>query len=528
MCGLGLGPVAAPVFSPGRTKVRRAFAVVLAAATLLAPATAFAAGFTDFGQDIKPREKFEIGLHGYLRGRAEALRNLDLDRGLLPSGQPIFPTPLGDPTAQWLTSADMRLRTDLAIYAPGGGVAVKVRLDTLDNVGLGSMPDGIPYASGTQRPSGSIFSLRRAYGEALLPFGYLAVGRMGNHWGLGMLANGGDCIDCDSGDSVDRAAFVTPLAGHIFAFAFDFSATLAMKERANNRVISVAPLSNVRSLSLAMMNYRGDDARERRRKADKTTFEYGALLSYRWQDGDVPASYLPEPGTGPVTIDNGQVMGRGAKFFVADAFARLTHPEFTLAAELAYANGKIDQASLVPGVLLRDPIKASQLGLAVESEIGTTVSPFGIGVDGGYASGDTGATLGQLPQPPQGGRVDSFRFHPDYRVDRILFREIIGQVTGAFYVRPHARARIFKMPTGELRFELSGLAAFASADQWSPSGDRALGVEVDPTLVYKSRDGFYAAIDYAALFPLSGMDNPQANLKAQPAQSIRARVAFIF
>ncbi len=78
--------------------------------------------------------------HGYLRGRAEALRNLDLDRGLLPSGQPIFPTPLGDPTAQWLTSADMRLRTDLAIYAPGGGVAVKVRLDTLDNVGLGSMP----------------------------------------------------------------------------------------------------------------------------------------------------------------------------------------------------------------------------------------------------------------------------------------------------------------------------------------------------------------------------------------------------
>ena len=117
---------------------------------------------------------------------------------------------------------------------------------------------------------------------------------------------------------------------------------------------------------------------------------------------------------------------------------------------------------------------------------------------------------------------------PDYRIDQILFREIIGTITGAIYVRPHTRARIFKIPTGELRLELAGIASFAATDDWSPSGDRALGVEVDPTLVYKSRDGFYAAIDYAALFPLSGMDNPEANLKAQPAQSIRARVAFIF
>ena len=31
--------------------------------------------------------------------------------------------------------------------------------------------------------------------------GYLAGGRMGHHWGLGMLGNGGDCPDCDSGDS---------------------------------------------------------------------------------------------------------------------------------------------------------------------------------------------------------------------------------------------------------------------------------------------------------------------------------------
>ena len=41
-----------------------------------------------------------------------------------------------------------------------------------------------------------------------------------------MYANGGDCLDCASGDSVDRIAFLTPLFGHVFAFAFDYSATL--------------------------------------------------------------------------------------------------------------------------------------------------------------------------------------------------------------------------------------------------------------------------------------------------------------
>lgn len=500
----------------------------LAGAVLLCSNEARATGFSDIGQDFRPREKIAFELHGYLRGRSEALYNLDLDRGLLPSGQPLYPVPLGEPKSQWLFAADMRLRTDLAVYAPGGGVAVKVRLDTLDNVALGSKPEGVPYASLTQRATGAVLSLRRAYGEAVLPFGVLAVGRMGNHWGLGMFANGGDCLDCDGGDSVDRVAFMTPLVGHVFAFAYDFSATLAVQPRANNRWISVAPFSGVRSVSLAVLSFRGDDAKERRRKAGKSTFEYGALFSHRWQDGDVPADYLPIPGTGPVTIDSAQVMGRGAKYFVADGYATLTHPEFRAGAEIAVVGGQVDQPSLVPGVLLRDPIKSTQVGVAIESEIGTTESPFGIGLDGGYATGDTGALLGATQLPPPGNHLDAFRFAPDYRVDRILFRELLGQVSGAFYVRPHGRVRLFKFASGELRAEAALVASFASAEKWTPTGDRGLGVEIDPGLVYKSRDGFFVALDHATLLPLSGLDNSALGLKAQPAQSVRARVAFLF
>ena len=498
-------------------------------ALMLVPAIAGATGFTDIGQD-HPRgdDHLEFKLAGYLRARAEALDNLDLDRGLLPNGLPLFPVPLDDPKGQWLTHADMRLRTDMSVYAPGGGVAVKVRLDTLDNEALGSMPEGLPYASLTQRPQGALFSLRRAYGEALLPIGLLAVGRMGDDWGLGMYANGGDCLDCDAGDSVDRIAFLTPLFGHVFAFAFDYSATLALDPRADNRTIAIAPTSNVRSITLAGLRFKSDLSRNRRQKAGKTTVEYGLLGSYRWQDGDVPAAYLPTPTNGPVALTPAQVMGRGAKYYIVDGYAHITHPEFFVAAELAYAGGRVDQASLIPGVLLRQPVTSSQIGAAFESEIGTPTSPFGVGVDGGYASGDTGAILGNVAQPPPNNEVNSFRFDPDYHVDRILFREIIGTITGAAYVRPHARARIFKNPAGELRFDVAGIASFATAQGGSPSGDAPLGIEVDPSLVYRSRDGFFAALEYAALFPLSGMDNLAAGLRAQPAQSFRVRLAFLF
>ena len=39
---------------------------------------------------------------------------------------------------------------------------------------------------------------------------------------------------------------------------------------------------------------------------------------------------------------------------------------------------------------------------------------------------------------PRDRTVDNFRFHPDYHIDQILFREIIGTITDAIYIRPHA------------------------------------------------------------------------------------------
>ncbi len=518
---------------------------MIALLILLAAAPAHATGFTDVGQDLEAHPDTAASVHGALRLRAELLDNLDLDRGPTPSGDPLFPVPLHDPNGQLLFGADLRLRTDLAFYAPGGSVAVKARIDVLDDLVLGSTPDTVPSATTSQRaPDAAAFRVERAYGEALTPVGLFAAGRMGAHWGLGILANGGDCADCDRGDAADRVAFVTPVAGHIWAAAFDWSATGPVGRRADGiRGVDLEPTDDVRTVTFAVLRWRDDRARARRARAGKTTFEYGAYVSHRWQTNDIPAAYLPAtdpPGLGP-----SQVVARHLTATAVDVWMRVTAPTLRVELEAAFLGGRIGDTSLVPGVRLRDAITTTQYGGAIESEWTPAGPVLGLGLDAGFASGDDAPGFGAFPgandPPPTAGdldgpqaavphdtTVDNFRFHSDYRVDRILFREIVGTVTDAIYVRPHARYTVARFGAGRLDASLAAIASWAVEPTSTPGNARALGVEIDPTLAYTSDDGFALALEHAVLFPLAGLDDPTGTLSARPAQVLRLRAAFVF
>ena len=516
---------------------------LLLAILVFATSTAQATGFTDIGQDIEAEVDTTVEYSGYLRLRTNLYHNLDLDRGPTPSGQPLFPVPLSDPTGQLLTHADMRFRNDLAFIAPSASMALKLRLDLLDNLQLGSLPDNAPQATTSQRSPEQAVVVRRAYGEVLTPFGLFAAGRMGNHWGLGMMANGGDCSDCDSGDAADRVAFLTPLLGHIWAAAFDFSATGGAAERRSGQLVDLDPTDNVRTVTFAVLSFRSDLARERRRRAGKVTFEYGATVSHRWQNNDVPATYLPLGA--PVELAPSQVMGRGLTATAVDGWFRLTAQSIRLELEVAAMTGTIEQASLVPGALLPHPVTSTQYGVALESEFGDPDGPFAFGFDAGAASGDSAFGFGAFvrpndaapragdlegPQalPPYDYTVDNFRFHPDYHIDRILFREIVGTVTDAVYVRPHMKWTAHRFATGQLALSLVGIASWAMQPNSAPGGQAPLGVEIDPTVAYVNNNGFNLALEYGVLFPLSGMDNTQLEMEAQTDQIFRARIGFVY
>lgn len=537
-------PSPRPSPADGRGGFVAALVVVTVAWCWTSPA--LATGFTDIGHDIRLHDddEFSLEIDGYLRLRGEILHNLDLDRGVSPSGEVLFPVPIDDPQAQTLYETDMRVRTDLALYAPGGSVAIKLRLDTLDNLAFGSTPDGAPSAATTQRALENAIHVRRAYGEVLTPFGVLAAGRMGNTWGLGMLANGGDCGDCDSGDAQDRIAFISPLVGHLFALSFDLTSSgPQIPRRSGFRPVDITPVDDVRTVTFAVMNWLGEEPRLRRHRAGRTTFEYGAYVSHRWQDGDIPATYVPTAT--PITLTPQQVMPRGFMATAVDVWVRLQGPEFRIELEAAYLHGSVDQPSLVPGALLRDGVSSNQFGAVLETDFLDPNGPFTFGLDAGIASGDSAPGFGAYPQVgqaygqpgdvdapqaniPYDNSIDNFRFHPDYRIDRILFREIIGTVTDAFYFRPHVRYRAFDEAFGRLELSLFAVTSFAMEVASTPGGDRPLGLELDPSLYYQSREGFAVAVDYAFLVPFSGLDNPAMGLRAQPAQLARLRLMYAF
>ncbi|MBA2539119.1 MAG: hypothetical protein H0V17_05740, partial [Deltaproteobacteria bacterium] len=85
---------------------------------------------------------------------------------------------------------------------------------------------------------------------------------------------------------------------------------------------------------------------------------------------------------------------------------------------------------------------------------------------------------------------------------------------------------ILTVGPGRLELGATLIASWAAKPSSTPSGERALGIELDPELRYASKDGFALTLVYGVLFPGAAFDN--TNLEARPAQVFRARVAFVF
>lgn len=253
----------------------------------------------------------------------------------------------------------------------------------------------------------------------------------------------------------------------------------------------------------------------------------------------MPAAYLQVAA--PPSIGATDLMARDFSATSAGAWVRVQLPRGRIEAEGVYAHARVGQPSLVPGVELTHAATSNQAGLAVETEL--RLGALTVGVDGGFASGDDAPGFGAFPapgaaaaqpgdldgpqaDPPGDTTVDNFRFHPDYHVDRILFREIIGTVTDATYLRPHAGARLMRLGHGALDASCALIASWAIEPASTPGNARRLGVELDPGLSFVTRDGLRAALEYALFLPGPAFDG--ADRAAAVAQALRVRLAYVF
>jgi len=498
-----------------------------------------------------------IELHGYLRGRAGLFHNHDLDRGPTPTmGAPIFPVPPSG--GQVMGSLDTRLRLDLGIHV-GDVVAVHARIDALDNVVLGSTPEGFPRtrwtpmawaSTGQEAPSDGTnafadsLRLKRAYGEVFTPIGVLAIGRMGlPSWGLGMVAAGSDGLDDDFDDDVDRIGFVTSFRDHFVGISFDLNAIgpttgNGAGGETRGRDIDLELKDNVFTLSAALGKRTADDALRRRMEWGRTSFDYGLYVTYRWQQAEFPAFYLEGLSGEDEAWTTGDAVERDLDAVALDLWLRLQTRRIRLELEVAYLRSRIGDASMLAGVTM-PPITSNQFGAVFQADVAAVIDKVDVQVEVGLASGDDAPGLGVAPPLDQYSTqegdldgpqfhvdddltIDNFRFHPNHVVDVVFWRQIVGTVTDAVYTR----AEVALHPSPYFTVAVAGIPSWAVKPTSTPSGESFYGFEVDLHARWRPVPGFEVWGDLGVFLPGAALDNARAGLGAKPALGAHLMVVF--
>jgi uncharacterized protein (TIGR04551 family) len=113
--------------------------------------------------------------------------------------------------------------------------------------------------------------------------------------------------------------------------------------------------------------------------------------------------------------------------------------------------------------------------------------------------------------------ISTFRFHPSYGLDLILYRNLLSRVQGTYYFRPSVKYDFLRDPNGQkIGGGIAAVWSRASEFMQAPGHDRDLGVEVNGQIYFQSKDGslndqagrmggFFAKLEYAVLFPMAGL-----------------------
>ncbi|HYH97358.1 TIGR04551 family protein [Hyalangium sp.] len=522
---------------------------------------------SDWQQEwTEEKRKLEIfTLDGYFRVRPNLFYKFDLgkDRDLA-----LFPS--RSETENTQAGANMRVRLE-PTFNVSEEVRLKLQLDLLDNFLLGSTPDLTldsgrnQFAIFSESQDGSAvdalrdtLSVKRAYGEVSTPVGILRFGRMGSHWGLGMLRNDGNCLDCDFGDNVDRVQFVTePFSGFYVTPMIDFNAEgTTSQERtgdAQREAFDVSNADDSHSYVLAIARRDTDQQVKDKLENNQGVLNYGLHFTYRTQRWEA----FPRQDD-PNTIDTDEssvadFVPRDATLYVPDLWLRYEERLFRVEVELAAIYGSINNRALnvndVNNPAQNQSLRVLQFGGVAQGEYKLLNGDLHLGLELGFASGDKAAGFGQYQRGrvvnPDGEQVDgpqyscgvggcadnairNFRFNRAYRVDLILWREIIGGLTDAAYIKPSMK---YSLADG---FDLYGGVIYSQAlyaESTPSTTSRSLGVEVDVGARYETEDGFVAGLNWGIFFPMGGLQEPEGSLfrrEFETAQAIRGTLAIRF
>ena len=444
-------------------------------------------------------------------------------------------------------------------------------------IGFLSTTQGPPTA-GVNSLQNSV-NVQRVWGEYMTPVGQLRFGRMPGHWGLGMLENSGDGIDSDYQTTLDRIMFITGIKSIdlYFGGAWDYVSTGPTNANAysiyGGQPYDVCNLCNVNEWAAFVAHRRNPELQKLDLSRGELVVNGGLYAKFRSQNIDVATSGNESTsGAAPQTpqsLDTGSNGNNGLELRQAwaltpDLWVQALWRKLRFEAEGAMVYGQT--ASLVTGANVNNTADIRQWGVVTQTEYRAVEDKLDLQFGFGWSSGDPWAysSANGVPQgalnPGLGrgstsplqeyngiGPISTFRFHPDYRVDLLFFRNILSRVEGAYYFRPSVDYDFLRHPNGE-KFGGGAAVIWSRASEFiqTPGHHRDLGVELDLQLYYQSKDGslnddpgkvggFYTMLQYGVFFPLAGLNYlPAATLTAgtdlglSTAQTVRLFLGVVF
>ncbi len=555
-----------------------------------ATAAATQAGWED--ASITSRTKLQLFVaHGYLRVRPELFNFFDLNQPAF-NGYYLFPIPDGggvnNPGGHTITGVNMRFRLEPTINV-SEELRIKAQIDMLDNLVWGSTPayaytqyqgtnvallsiGQVPPAAGLNAAVNSI-AVKQVYGEVSTPVGLFKFGRMPSNFGLGINYNDGNCLDCDQQTDIDAFQFIAePLPGFfvIPMLEFDVAGLINARLLTSSEQLDVTQSDNSTSYRIVLARLDTEQQIKAKLASGGSVFNYGLDFSYRTQKYE----YLQNGAYNPpdvFTTPNPSLGKRVARFgnlSIPDIWVKFQTRALRLEFEGASYLGEFS-APILPGGLATN-VNVVQFGAAGEAELKILNGVVALGFKGGYASGDKapgfgvrvtrgsaapgfppngpaepgdidGAKFGrqyQCPGNPQhtctDGDIRNYRFNSDYHIDQILWRYIIGSITGAWYLRPSATWNIIDslQLEGALIYSQSIYPSSTPSASQPGLGSTSLGLEVDLGIRYQTEDGLFAWLYYGILFPFDGLQNTSVGgiglVPLHVAQSIRGMVGIRF
>ena len=475
---------------------------------------------------------------------------------------PLNPEPCASATQ---AGANMRFRFAPELHI-SDNLRIMAQIDLLDNVVLGSTPEGYANAPsaggyhvlprGGYAPTGAFVStawapvsgitsakdsitVKRVWGEYMTPIGQLRFGRMPSHWGIGMLVNSGDTYDSDYQSTADRLMFVTGIKAWdlYFAAAWDFANEGAISAALNEQQgqpYDLAQGDDVDQFVFVIVRRMNAELQRKALREGKPVFNGGTYFVYRQQgitNEDTDAGKGASLGQSASSVSNGYLR-RGAEAFIPDSWFQFMYKGFRFDVEAALIWGSLENTGRTAGSSTdyknpadpNDPgWKIRQFGIASESEFRAIEDRLRIGFGTGFATGDddvdslapTGDEL--QPQRTADRTYSTFRFNPNYRIDLLLFRNILTRVQGAYYFKPSVEYDFLRDPDGQ-RVGAGAALVWSRASEFvqTPGHANDLGVEIDLKAYYQAKDGvvnddpdkmggFFTQVDFGVLFPLDGM-----------------------